>query len=134
MRKHIILKNLKKYINEWKKATPFENVTSQDFFHETGCDAYIVEDIDNANTRKISPMEIGCPLNNLLGTIRYSAAYFTINDAGYRMCINFLDANKQVVKPCHEGGIFFKRLDYRDKNYTALAPLIKKKPMVIPSK
>ena len=117
------LKDASQYVNEWKKTTPFENfITKDGLNHDEFCDMLVTSDEAKEHYHKAVPMGTDCPLQGDLGSAKYSVTSFDVSDEGYLMCIEFLDADKQKIKNCPNGGTLFKRMDYNDKNYVSLAP------------
>lgn len=119
------LKNPEQYVNEWKKKNPFEGFNVKDgLTHDEFCDMQVLVDEEKEHYHKATPLGTDCPLRDDMGAAKYSVTSFDVSDDGYLMCIEFLDANKQKIKNCPNGGILFERLDYNDKDYRPLAPSV----------
>ncbi len=119
------LKNPELFINEWKKKNPFEGFNVKDgLTHDEFCDMQVLVDEEKDHYHKATPLGTDCPLRDDMGAAKYSVTSFDVSDEGYLMCIEFLDAKKQKIKNCPNGGILFERLDYNDKDYKPLAPSV----------
>jgi hypothetical protein len=117
------LKDAAQYVNEWKKTIPFENfITKDGLNHDEFCDMLVTSDESKEHYHKAAPIGTDCPLQGDLGMAKYSVTSFDVSDDGYLMCIEFLDADKQKIKNCPDGGTLFKRMDYNDRDYVSLAP------------
>lgn len=117
------LKESSEYINEWKKENPFDNFNIKEgLIHDEFCDMLATANEAKDFYHEFRPMGTDCPLHDEASVAKYSITSFDVSDEGYLMCIEFLDANKQKIKNCHNGGTLFKRLDFESPNYE---PLIK---------
>lgn len=123
------LKEPEKYINEWKKPNPFENLTKDDLTRDATCDLYILANEDEPHVyRTIAPDDINCSMRSSSGAAKYIVLWFKLTDRGYDMQFKFYDRNKKSVS---DGNVVeFDRLDYNEKGYTNYAPGVKmeKKP------
>lgn len=113
------LKDPKKYINEWKKAVPFENLSKrEDLIRNESCDLFIVPNEEKRHTfRTLPPDEVICGMRGSKGATKFVDLFFNLSDAGYNMRFKFYDESKELLRETEQRGIDFKRLDYKDSSY-----------------
>lgn len=117
------LKEPQLYVNEWKKENPFDNFNIKEgLMHDEFCDMLATANENKDFYHEFRPMGTDCPLHDEASLAKYSITSFDVSDEGYLMCIEFLDANKQKIKNCHNGGTLFKRLDFESPEYISLMP------------
>lgn len=129
------LKDPQKYINEWKKANPFKELTKEGLIRDETCDLIIIinEEVPYSYYT-IPPDDITCMLRDSKSAAQYNVLWFSLNDRGYDMQFRFYDINKE---PVTQGNIIeFDRLNYRSSDYVNYAPGIKagKKAKIAKSK
>lgn len=113
------LKEPKKYINEWKKNEPFEDLSRRrDLIRDEKCDLLIVpQKGERYKFRTVPPETVTCGMRGNNGATKYVDLFFDLSDEGYNMRFKFYDKEKQMLRETHAKGIDFKRLDYRSKDY-----------------
>lgn len=112
------LKEPQKYVNEWRKAKPFEGLTKEALVRDSGCDQYIlVPEESEAVFRGISPEEVSCALQSPSGSARYLQLWFDVSDEGYLSFLRLYDIDKKMLRQSPPEGTRFYRLDYRQESY-----------------
>jgi len=108
-----------KYVNEWKKELPFENLSiKRDLIRDKNCDLLIVPtEGKRYHFKTLRPENVICDMKGSSGATKYVDLSYDLSDRGYNMRFKFFDENKQILRETHRNGIDFKRLDYRDKDY-----------------
>lgn len=113
------IKEPDKYINEWKKENPFEDLSiKNDLIRDERCDLYIVPDFDKKHHfTTLPPEEVTCQMRGAQGAAKYVDLFFDLSDKGYNMRFKFYDKDKRMMRETAATGIDFKRLNYKSKNY-----------------
>ena len=108
-----------KYINEWKKENPFDNLSiKRDLIRDENCDLLIVPtEGKRYHFSTLHPEDVICDMKGSSGATKFIDMYFDLSDRGYNTRFKFYDEDKNILRETNRKGIDFKRLDYRDKDY-----------------
>lgn len=113
-----------KYINEWKKPTPFAGLTKNDFSRDAACDLVFVSN-ENIAYEYSTPSNnnIGCEVKGKKGAAQYMSLSYKVNDNGHEIVLDLYDKDKKMVK---KGDlVLFERLNYKAIGYVNYAPDVK---------